>query len=222
MKIVAFDIDGVILDSMAEFITGTSKTLEKFGLPQISVKEYQKFSAATLEKWMECVASHVEIEDIHAFTLEYLEQRKNIKPKVFAEIIETIKKIKNSGYKICIISNRPIFSYNEEIAPVLEDIGFDYIRCRDLDLNELGGRSKLCKPNPEYLDRVLGHFNAKPSDITYIGDLYEDYEFANKTGMNFIWAAYGQDNGRLASVSGLCKVEKPNEIPNIIMEFAKC
>jgi HAD superfamily hydrolase (TIGR01662 family) len=169
-----------------------------------------KFSPASLEIWVGDVAAHSTLNDIDEFKANYLEESKKYPLKTFDAIIETIREIKNRGYKTCVVSNAGIARFNEKVAPILEGVEFDFVRCRDYSPGE------LCKPNSEYLDKVLEHFHCKPSDIIYIGDLYEDYEFAKATGMNFIWSAYGQDNGKMAKLSGLHKIENPTELLSII------
>jgi len=215
-KIVAFDVDGVILNSFSASLEGTKRLLLKYELSEIPEEEYYKFAFPDVEVWFDEIANFLGIDKVILKFNDFYEEITKIPQKLYDGIIEAIKSIKAAGYKICILSNSMPDRYNNIVVPHLKDIEFDYIRCRDFDPNELTGRHKLCKPNPKFLDKVLEHFHTTSSNIIYIGDLFEDYEFAKLTGMDFIWAAYGQDNGRLANIEGLHKVGKPNELLDTI------
>jgi len=215
MKIVAFDFDGVIRDSREAFINTTKSFLAQKGWPPISEDEYSKFNTVSGGKWREDIFKHLGVEDDpqaefkDIYTIEFAKQS----TKTYDGIVEAIKEVENAGYKTCLITNNSTVRIKDKIVPLtLVGIEFDYIRACDWD---------MYKPDPKYIDRVLEYFTCEPSDIIYIGDLYEDYEFANKIGMNFIWAAYGLDNGRMADIHGIHKVNSPSEIPNAISELTK-
>jgi len=220
-KIVAFDVDGVILNSFIASLEGTKRLLLKYELSEIPEEQYYKFAFPDVEVWFDEIANFLGIDKVILKFNDFYEEITKIPQKLYDGIIEAIKIIKANGYKICILSNSMPDRYNNIVVPHLKDIEFDYIRLRDFDPNEPTGRHKLCKPNPAFLDKVLEHFSCKPSDIIYIGDLFEDYEFAKSTGMQFIWAAYGQDNGRLAKIEGLHKVEKPSELLDMIKSLGE-
>lgn len=212
MKIIAFDVDGVILNSMEAFIKVTKNFIIKKGLPPIPESQYHKFNIALSSNWRAEVYEYLKIEgDPELEFKDYWSIELYKHPlKVYDGIAEAIKEVENSGYKTCVITNNAPEVFKKKSTWLPKGVQFDYIRSRDDD---------LYKPEPEYLGRVLEHFACQPADIIYIGDLYEDYEFAVGTGMNFIWASYGQDNGRMASVTGITKIDRPSEIFDMIKEF---
>ena len=210
MKIVAFDFDGVIRNSTEAIIIVTKNFLAQKGLPEIPENEYNNFNIVTGGKWREDVYKYLKVEEDPELDFKDYYTREFAKQptRVYDGIIEAIAAVKNAGYKICLITNNSTARIKDKLAPT--GLDFDFIRSCHGDIS---------KPNPEYIFEVLNHFNCKPSDIIYIGDLYADYEFAKQTGMNFIWSAYGLDSGKMASIHGIHKVEKPSEIPDMIRKL---
>lgn len=214
MSIVAFDVDGVIVHSNRSWILATNAALSNRKLPNISEEHFRVFSTSSLENWIGDVGLFIGgIDDIDTFKLEYLkchsEIVENVKPQLYDGILATLDRLLANGHTLCIISNRPMNDYEREIAPLLAGVEFEYIRCRD-NVDSYGVHNGNAKPNSDYLNVVLMHFRCTPQDIIYIGDVYEDYLFAQNTGMRFIQAQWGYDNnGLLGNVPNVLRADAP-------------
>ena len=216
MKIVAFDVDGVILDSQLTYIEATNKTLEQYGVTKIPLGEFNKFNVCSLESWNNDVwryiedNCHEEIGEKGKYVADYVNNIDIVRAngsKLFDGMRDVIGILNKNGTKICIISNMAEWDFSKNILPLLQEVRIDFIRCREGD---------LYKPNPKFLDLVLEHFGCEAREITYIGDLYEDYEFASLTGMDFIWAKWGYDNGRMGEVGGVKSAEAPRGLVEMV------
>jgi len=216
MQIIAFDIDGVLLNSISTYVITTKLTLNQHGIKEIPEEEYQNFSMCSYITWIDDTLKYVSdnyganIPNKNEFQSAHLNNIMKSDPsnyKLFDGLEEVAKTFIENGYKTCIISNMLDEHFNRIVKPLLSNIEFDFLCLKE---------DNIQKPNPKFLDKVLEYFQCNSSDITYIGDLYEDYEFAKSTGMNFIFATWGYDNNRLINVEGVTRANSPKDLLNLV------
>jgi phosphoglycolate phosphatase len=97
----------------------------------------------------------------------------------YPEAEKAIKKIKESGKIVSIITGAPAWIAEMEIEK-LNDIGHDYY------LSIHGGGFKS-KPDPKSFFYVLDKLSLKPKETLYIGNSNEDAYYAKSAGVDFLY-----------------------------------
>ena len=177
MKYFVFDLGGVLsvpmvskkLYEQIEWKVSYDKFLDKFNNSaesikvhkgEISTKEFFEY----LKRYMNDNITLEEFKNIYVNNNEF-----------FNDTIETIKKLKNLGYKVYLLSNLKEIDYEKFIKH------FDISIFDELFLSfKLG----MLKPNDDIYQYVINKLNTKPENIYFFDDNKENVDGAIRNGIN--------------------------------------
>jgi len=95
---------------------------------------------------------------------------------VYSDVLETLKKLKQLGLKLGLITG----GYEEDIAEILPKAGFENFFDICVGVNTTGER----KPHSSAFEFALKQLDVKPQETIFVGDQLEaDYFGAKKVGM---------------------------------------
>lgn len=177
MKYFVFDLGGVLSVPMV------SKKLYEQIKWKVSYEEFlDKFNNS--EESIKVHKGEISTKEFFEYLKRYmddnitLEEFKNIyvnNNKFFNDTIEIIKKLKNLGYKVYLLSNLKEIDYEKFIKH------FDISIFDELFLSfKLG----MLKPNDDIYQYVINKLNTKPENIYFFDDNKENVEGAIKNGIN--------------------------------------
>lgn len=177
MKFFVFDLGGVLSVPMV------SKKLYEQIKWKVSYEEFlDKFNNS--EESIKVHKGEISTKEFFEYLKRYmddnitLEEFKNIyvnNNKFFNDTIEIIKKLKNLGYKVYLLSNLKEIDYEKFIKH------FDISIFNELFLSfKLG----MLKPNDDIYQHVINKLNTKPENIYFFDDNKENVEGAIKNGIN--------------------------------------
>ena len=177
MKFFVFDLGGVLSVPMV------SKKLYEQIKWKVSYEEFlDKFNNS--EESIKVHKGEISTKEFFEYLKRYmddnitLEEFKNIyvnNNKFFNDTIEIIKKLKNLGYKVYLLSNLKEIDYEKFIKH------FDISIFDELFLSfKLG----MLKPNDDIYQYVINKLNTKPENIYFFDDNKENVEGAIKNGIN--------------------------------------
>lgn len=177
MKYFVFDLGGVLsvpmvskkLYEQIEWKVSYDKFLDKFNNSaesikvhkgEISTKEFFEY----LKRYMNDNITLEEFKNIYVNNNEF-----------FNDTIETIKKLKNLGYKVYLLSNLKEIDYEKFIKH------FDVSIFDEMFLSfKLG----MLKPNNDIYQYVINKLNTKPENIYFFDDNKENVDGAIRNGIN--------------------------------------
>ena len=177
MKYFVFDLGGVLsvpmvskkLYEQIEWKVSYDKFLDKFNNSaesikvhkgEISTKEFFEY----LKRYMNDNITLEEFKNIYVNNNEF-----------FNDTIETIKKLKNLGYKVYLLSNLKEIDYEKFIKH------FDVSIFDEMFLSfKLG----MLKPNDDIYQYVINKLNTKPENIYFFDDNKENVDGAIRNGIN--------------------------------------
>ena len=177
MKYFVFDLGGVLsvpmvskkLYEQIEWKVSYDKFLDKFNNSAESIKVHK--GEISTKDFFEYLKGYMD-DDIT------LEEFKNIyvnNNKFFTDTIEIIKKLKNLGYKVYLLSNLKEIDYEKFIKH------FDVSIFDELFLSfKLG----MLKPNDDIYQYVINKLNTKPENIYFFDDNKENVDGAIRNGIN--------------------------------------
>ena len=212
-KLVIFDMDGTIFNTIDDLTIATNYALRKNGLREVTVEEEYYFvgnglfttaKRATPEGTDEETVKAV-YEDMFVFYKEHNED--NTRP--YDGIVEVIKKLKAKGIKTAVVSNKADIGVQKLAEKYFTD-------CFDCAMGETKGFA--LKPERDMVDEILNRMNVKTEDAVYIGDSNVDMETAVNSEMDFIGVSWGfRGRKKLEEYGAKTIADKPEDLIKILL-----
>ena len=178
IKAIIFDVDGVLIDSNKIIVEAYQKTAKKLGLGIPSDKEILDLFGKPLEEIVRILWPNTNQELYIKKYRELFMDENLVIPKIDGAI-DAVRKIKNSGFKLGIISGKIMFFIKKH----LEESGFDIKWFEAIGSFEV---TKKHKPDPEPLFYVMDKLNVKPEETLYVGDAISDHGCAKNAKVEYV------------------------------------
>ncbi len=189
-KIVIFDLDGTLLDTLEDIRHAINCALSSYQIPLINEDETKSFVGRGLRNALIKAVQKSKIQfndnDISCMNeilvASYLENpSKYARP--YEGILELLNWLQDCGIKIAIASNKKDEIVQKIIKNIFPTYKFAFA---------FGQKSEYpLKPNPTGILRELEKLNIDVSDILYIGDSEVDYETAKNLKCDYFIVNYG-------------------------------
>ena len=183
---VIFDMDGTLLNTIEDITDSVNTILKKNGYPTWSVRDVMHFvgngAKVLMEKALPQGRNNPEFDRITREYTDYYEKHCNIRTGPYDHMIDLLKELKAQGYKIAIVSNKPMGAVQE-----LTKIYFgDYVDVAIGVTEELRR-----KPYPDECIRAMEELGSTRQECIYVGDSEVDYKTALNTGLKCISCLWG-------------------------------
>ena len=207
-KAIIFDLDGTLLDTLADLAEGTNYALRVNGFPERTLDEIRRFVGNGARRLIERAVPDGQMEA----ALEKVRQDFNVYYKIHCKdhtgpypgIMEMLQELVQQGYSLGVVSNKPDFAVQELIPEYFPDI-FASIS------GERQGVAK--KPAPDLIREAMKTLHADSSNAVYVGDSEVDLEAAANAGIPCISVAWGFKGRRfLEEQHAEMIIETPSEI----------
>lgn len=186
MKIVIFDLDGTILNTLDDLTNSANYALEINNLPKRTREEIRTFVGNGIRKLIENAVPDTttkELTDkIFSDFSAYYKGHCTDKTVPYEGITESLNYLKINGYKTAVVSNKADFAVQGLCRQFFDNI-FDYV------VGEKEGIRR--KPYPDSVLEVIKYFNVEKQDAIYIGDSEVDIKTAQNAGINSILVDWG-------------------------------
>ena len=211
-KIVIFDLDGTLLNTLDDLADSTNYALSKFGYPTRTIEEVRQFVGNGVAKLIERAIpdgkNNSNFEKCLSIFKENYAQNMYNKTAPYNGIIEMLSNLKSKGIKIAVVSNKFDLAVKELCKKYFE--GFIDFAAGE---NEAQGINK--KPAPDTVLSVLRKFSFSPEDAIYVGDSDVDIMTAKNSKMPYISVTWGfRDEKFLLENGATILINAPSEIYN--------
>lgn len=211
-KIVIFDLDGTLLNTLDDLADSTNYALSKFGYPTRTIEEVRQFVGNGVAKLIERAIpdgkNNPNFEKCLSIFKENYAQNMYNKTAPYNGIIEMLSNLKSKGIKIAVVSNKFDLAVKELCKKYFE--GFIDFAAGE---NEAQGIKK--KPAPDTVISVLRKFSFSPEDAIYVGDSDVDIMTAKNSHMPCISVTWGfRDEKFLLKNGATILINAPSEIYN--------
>ena len=177
MKFFVFDLGGVLsvpmvskkLYEQIKWKVSYEEFLDKFNNSEESIKVHK--GEISTKEFFEYLKRYMDDN----ITLEEFKNKYVNNNKFFNDTIEIIKKLKNLGYKVYLLSNLKEIDYEKFIKHFDVSIFDEMFLSFKLD---------MLKPNDDIYQYVINKLNTKPENIYFFDDNKENVDGAIKNGIN--------------------------------------
>ena len=186
IKSVIFDLDGTLLDTLADLTDSVNEALKVHSLPLRTSDEIRRFVGNGARNLIACVVPGGESNPVFELTLtiykNYYEYHCKDNTKPYDGTIQMLKELKRRGMKIAVVSNKP----DDAVKILCKEYFGDYV---DVAIGATENMAR--KPAPDALLKAMEELGVTKEETMYIGDSDVDITTAENAGVRFVAVTWG-------------------------------
>ncbi len=188
-KLVIFDLDGTLLNTIDDLGTAANHTLAELGLPQHTLDEYRLMVGNGMRKLimralpLDKASDDAFIDSTLKQFLEYYAAHIDVYTKPYPGIPELINTLSTDGYKLAVASNKIQAGAEKLIAEFFPGIPFEAVM----------GNSPLypLKPDAAVVEYIMDKAGTDRAHTVMVGDSGTDIQTARNAGIPIIAVSWG-------------------------------
>lgn len=187
-KLVIFDLDGTLLNTIADLAQSTNYALEQLGYPTHAVDKYPFMVGNGINKLFERALPEGEktqenVLRVRAEFVPYYNVHNADLSRPYPGICELLDTLQAAGLQIAVASNKYQAATEKLIAHYFPNIRFTAV---------LGQREGVnVKPDPTIVYDILNAAQVEKADVLYVGDSGVDMQTANNAGVTACGVTWG-------------------------------
>lgn len=193
IKLVIFDLDGTLVDSVPEIALGVDAALTELALPTVGEEHVRVWVGNGLRTLWQRALTHLDVyteaflERTYDTLLKHYEAQLNQSTTVYSGVLPLLQYLNASGIERAICTNKM-----ERFVPgILQKQEIDSY----IDLIVGGDTYEEKKPSPLPLNRICDHFGVSAEHTLMIGDSQSDAKSANAANIKVILLEQGYAQG---------------------------
>jgi len=214
-RLAIFDLDGTLLNTIADLATATNQALEACGFPTHPIEAYPFFVGNGINKLFErALPAEARTEEnvlrIRAHFLPYYDEHNADLSRPYPGIPQLLENLQAAGIQMAVASNKYHRATEKLIRHYFPTIRFAAI---------LGQREGVpIKPHPQIVEDILALVPVSKEEVIYIGDSGVDMQTALNAGVESIGVTWGfRPREELLQYSPTHLADTAKEIENIIL-----
>ena len=209
-KLVVFDLDGTLLDTIGDLAAACDYVLKGHHLPTHTQDEYHSYVGNGVKKLIERTLPLDKrdenfIEELRREFIEYYHSHIDVHTTPYNGINDLLGKLCAMGVKIAVLSNKYHDGTVKLISTFFPHIAFVDVRGQMENIP--------IKPSPDALFSIMEYCGAKREETLYVGDTAVDIHTAHNAGVDVVAVSWG-----FRKTEDLAK-EKPTYIVNHPIEI---
>lgn len=207
LKLVIFDWDGTIMDSVAKIVTSMQQAAERERLvipSEDAVKDIIGLSLAPALKQLFGELSGEQIDGMVTFYKEeYLLLDQQPSP-LFDGIVDVFEALTQRNIKIAVATGKSRVGLNR----LIEQTGLEHFFCDSMTADEAHS-----KPHPQMIEDIMTRQSVNKDEVIMVGDSCLDLTMANNAGVKSIGVSYGaHDKVRLHMAKPIAVVDCASDL----------
>lgn len=191
IEVLAFDLDGTLVDSVPDLNYCLGEAFESLGLPRSTERETREWVGDGVEelvrRGLERSMPRSEADALLRTAIERFSEcyARNlfVRTRLYPGVAETLDALRSRGVRLACVTNKRL----RFAEALLDQAGllprFELV---------LGGDSVAKKkPHPMLLDTAAARLGVTADVAVYVGDSHHDMNAARAAGWRFVWASYG-------------------------------
>ena len=187
-KMIIFDLDGTLLDTIADLAKATNHALKALGYPTHDMNEYHIMVGNGINRLLQLALPEEARtdENLQAMRDQFvpfynIHNADDSSPYPGIELL--LEELQAAGIKMCIASNKYQAATEKLVAHYFPKINF---------VKVLGQRDGIpAKPSPVIVDELIAAGEVEKKDVIYVGDSGVDMETALNGGVTACGVTWG-------------------------------
>lgn len=211
-RAVILDLDGTLLDTLADITDSVNRTLARYGFPPRTLNEVRRFVGNGAVKLLErALPQTLPPEDFEAFyrayDADYTAHRQD-KTRPYDGAVELLRTLRERGLYTAVLSNKQDNVVRPLCAHYFPDL---------LDIATGPTAERRTKPAPDGIVYIAETLGVTPDEILYVGDSEADVQTGQNAGVKTVAALWGfRDRETLENAGADLFAKNPEEILNFI------
>ena len=201
IRLVAFDLDGTLLDSLPDIAHAAHRTLEELGLPSLSDEEVRGWVGDGVMRLLKRVLTGEQqaepdpklLERARAAFQRAYSAHLCVDSHLYPGARELLQALQGRCRLACVTNKSAVFT-----DPLLKLLKLDGY----FDMVVSGDTVPALKPDPRPLLLASGRFGLAPRDCCMVGDSKNDISAAQAAGFRAVAVSYGYRQGQDLLVLG--------------------
>lgn len=213
-KLVIFDLDGTLLNSLQDLAASTNYALRRHGYPTHELPAYRYFVGNGINKLLERALPESERTEENMLKIRedfvaYYAEHKADFTAPYDGICELLRELKRREMLLAVASNK---YHSATVALIPEYFGeglFDFV---------YGQRDGVpIKPDPTIVFDIMKEAGVTQDEVLYVGDSGVDMQTAVNSGVASVGVTWGfRDREELLKNGASCIADQPWEIVKFI------
>ncbi|MCK6263160.1 phosphoglycolate phosphatase [Vibrio sp. ZSDE26] len=203
IKLIAFDLDGTLLDSVPDLAVAADQAVQELGFPSVTEEQVRDYvgngadiligRALSQNLTVDPELSEETRSKARILFDDFYEQGGHKLSHLYPSVKETLAELDKAGFTMALVTNKPSKFVPDVLAQ--HDIAKYFV-------DVIGGDSfPEKKPNPMALNWLLEKHELKADEMLMVGDSSNDIKAAKNANCHSFGLTYGYNHGEPISVS---------------------
>lgn len=213
-KLVIFDLDGTLLNTIADLAQSTNHALATLGYPTHQEDEYNFMVGNGINKLFERALPDGEKTEENVLRVRkefvpYYDQHNADKSRPYPDIADVLEELQAKGIQLAVASNKYQAATEKLIAHYFPNIRFTAVFGQREGVN--------VKPDPTVVYDILEIAQISKEDVLYVGDSGVDMQTANNAEITSCGVTWGfRPRAELETFHPNYIIDKAEEILDIV------
>lgn len=213
LSLVIFDLDGTLIDSVADLAHAANAMLAKFGGAPLETSAVRTMIGDGTPKLIERVLAaralgHVNLAEARRAFLHFYAAEPVRATTVYPGVREALAQLHARALRLAVCTNKAAHL----AEAILERFSLSNFFARIIGGDSLPYR----KPDPRVLQALLTDFEAEPREALMVGDSEVDAATARAAGIPLVLMRYGYRRGALEDIPCVAALERFAVLPELI------
>ncbi len=185
IKLIIFDLDGTLVDSLGDLTDATNYMLRRFGRQELASREVRLLVGQGAKRLVERAmpgAAPDEVEQGIRFFLEYNEAHIADRTRLYPGVVENLPRL-GAGRVLTVVSNKQ----STHCRKLLDILGIAGHFASVMGADSCPQR----KPSPEPLLKLMADYGMHAADTVIVGDSSNDIIAGREAGVVTVGCTYG-------------------------------
>jgi phosphoglycolate phosphatase len=215
VRALLFDLDGTLLDSLADIADSANSVLDSLGLPTYPVDQYRYFVGDGLARLVRRLLPPDRRDDVALQRQcmdrfgEHYRSNWNNRSQLYEGVPELLEQLTRLELPMAVLSNKPQEFTSLCVEHYLAD--FPFVAVLGVDAQ------RPRKPDPTGAVEIVNRFGGDAQQWVFLGDTATDMETACRAGMYPVGALWGfRDASELRAAGARQLIDQPTDLLAVI------